>query len=820
MNDLLVRLLAHGRKLPEGTAQIALNYEGWSPGWAFFAALLLAAGAVVLYLRAPASIPLWKRICLAAVRSLLFACFLVLLTRPVLFLTIDQPVRRTLLVLLDLSQSMNLKDPRLQPDDLKRAALAAGALDPAKGIDQNPPADAKSFKGLSRLDLLRALAANGKMNLWPRLHDKANLAFFGFGKGLTDLGALGADSPDPGNAKKLPLDDGAAFFKRVEATEGATAMGDALRALLDEKRGQSISGVLLITDGANNSGIAPLQAADLAARDRVPLYVYGIGITAPLDIIVSQVTGSSTVPVKEKAVFTVKVKGLGLAGRKATLVLKADGLQVDQKEVVFTGDDQEVQVSYEPPKVGDVALDASIAPIEGESVTTNNSSGLHVRVTDEKERILIVEQAPRWDFVTLFAMMTRDRRLAPKAVILDGDSDLYTDPDTPYLPPSALPASQADLSVYQIVVIGDVNPAGLGAERMKLMADWVEKSGGSLVFLAGPKFNPSAYKGTPLEPLFPVELGADGPSDRYEAPVKLKRTPAGEVSSLLSLSDVANEDAAIWDGFPGVFWTARVGRVRPSAQALLVDPTADRANRDGAMPVIAQQNYGSGQTLYIGMQETYQWRSKVGEKYYTRIWGQIIQALNPEKDASGLGKVRLRSDRARYETGDRIVISGTILGATGPVAGSLTVQPKAVPAAGGAPAPAPVVPPPLELKLLPVPDRPGEYRGEAVARFAGRCTFAVPQDADAPVKFDVEEPNLEQSETAMNIKLLQAVAKGAGGRFLREEDLNALPDQLVSTADPSPTFQKIELVFTPWVLALMIALATLEWVVRRLSHLK
>jgi uncharacterized membrane protein len=813
MNDFLIHLLSHGRKLPEGTAQVALNYEGLSPGWAFFAALLLAAGVAALYWRPSVSLSAGKRFLLTAVRALLFACFLVLLMRPVLFLTIEQPVRRTLLVLLDVSRSMNLKDTRLQGDDLKRSALAAGALDPAKGIGQNAPADAKAFAGLSRLDLLRALAANGKMNFWPRLHEKANLAVFGFGKGLMDLGALGADSPDPDGIKKLSLDDTTAFFKRVEATEGTTAMGDALRALLDAKRGQSIAGVLLVTDGANNSGVAPLQAADLAARDRVPLYVYGVGITTPLDIIVSQISGPTTIPVKEKAIFTVKVKGLGLAGKKATLILKADGRQVDQKEVAFgDGAEQEVEVSYVPPKIGAAALEASIAPVEGEAMVTNNSANIHVRVTDEKERLLVIEQEPRWDFVTLFAMMGRDRRLAPKAIVLDGDADLSNAPDSLFLPRTALPASQDDLAVYQIVVLGDVDPARLGTERMKVLADWVEKGGGSLLFLAGPKFNPGAYKGTPLEPLFPVELTGDGKSEHYAEPVKLKRTPAGEFSPLLSLADVAGEDAAIWDGFPGVSWTARVGRPRPSAQALLVDPTADRANRDGAMPVIAQQNYGSGQTLYIGMQETYRWRSKVGEKYYTRIWGQILQSLNPEKNASGLGKVRLRSDRVRYETGDRIVISGTILDATGPISGTLTVQPTG----GATQAP----PQQIELKLLPVPDRPSEFRGEATARFAGSCTFTVPQAPDAPVTFDVEEPNLEQSETAMDAKLLQAMAKAAGGRFLREEDLNGLPDQLVSAADPAPTFQKIELVFTPWILIFMIGLATLEWVVRRLSHLK
>ncbi len=819
MSDFLIRLLTHGGKLAEGASQVSLSYEGWSPGWAFFAGLVLAVGVVVLYRFTPRAVSGWKIAAMTGLRILLCACFLALLTRPILFLTIEQPVRRTLLVLLDVSQSMNLKDPRVDPDDLKRAALAVGALDPKAGLNQNPPAETAAFKNLSRLELLTALAGNAKIDLWPRLHEKANLAFYGFGRNLSEIGSLGADSPDPALVAKLDAEESGAFFKPIAATENATAIGDSLRALLDEKRGQSIAGIFLITDGGNNSGIPLLQAAAVAAHDHVPLYVYGVGITSPLDIVVGPVSGPTTIPVKEKSIFTVKVKGLGASGRKAQLVFKANGLKVDEKEVDFHGEDeQDLSLSFEPAAIGDYDLEASIAPLEGEADITNNSADLHVRVTDEKLRILYIEQEPHWDFLMLFAMMQRDRRLAPKAALLDGDPGLETAPDSPFINPDALPSSQNDLAGYQIVVLGDVDPQRLGEERMKLLAQWVEQGGG-LILLAGPHYSPQAYHGTPLESLFPVEITTDAPAARYPAPVKLQLTPAGEISDLLSLSEVQRENDAIWDGFPGVLWTASVGQARPAAQALLVDPTPERATRDGAMPVIATQNYGSGQVVYIGTQETYTWRSHMGEKYYTQIWGQIIQALNPAKGASGQGKVMLRSDRIRYQTGDRIVISGTILDAPAePVSGLLVVQPKDDPAAAGTGAKA--APQQIELKLLPVPERAGEFRGETVARFAGACTFTVPQDPAAAVKFDVEEPKLEQSETAMNLKLLQAAAQAAGGVFLREEDLNGLPDHLVPQAAPSPTFKKIDLVFTPWILIAMLVLATLEWVLRRLSQLK
>ncbi len=45
-------------------------------------------------------------------------------------------------------------------------------------------------------------------------------------------------------------------------------------------------------------------------------------------------------------------------------------------------------------------------------------------------------------------------------------------------------------------------------------------------------------------------------SERYEEPVQLKLTPAGETSSILNLSQDPQENATIWGAFPGVRWTA------------------------------------------------------------------------------------------------------------------------------------------------------------------------------------------------------------------------------------------------------------------------
>jgi uncharacterized membrane protein len=588
--------------------------------------------------------------------------------------------------------------------------------------------------------------------------------------------------------------------------------------LLDQQRGQPVSGIFIITDGANNTGSSPLEAAAMAKQDGVPLYIYGVGVTSPQDIMVTELSGPQVSNVKEKVEMTVHIRAQSMLGKKATVQLKANGKVVDEQPVEFRADgDQELTLSYTPTDVGEINLEATIPPLPEEAVKDNNTATTKVRITDDKIRVLLVEGEPRWDYQYLLAMLQRDRRIKLKVVLIKGDDDLAADKDSVFL--DKLPDDKDALYANDVIILGDVDPGDIGETRMKLLNDWVDKMGGGLVFLAGPKFDPNAFQGTPLEPVLPVEV-QNKKSDRYEEPVLLKLTPAGETSTMLMLSQDPQENTSIWNAFPGVRWTAWVGKARPGAQIFLTDPTPTRATADGPMPVIALQNYGLGQSLYIGTDETYRWRSGKGEKYYTHIWGQVLQALSAERVIGSSALTQLKTDRPRYLAGDKVKISGRIFKTgfeplTDPeVPGTVTVKADALP---GKSPPAQQT---TELRLEAIPDRPGEYQGEMTATTAGSYSFSVVRYPSVVLKFDVTEPKVELSDIAMNEKLLRTMAEVSGGKFLREEDLNGLPELITSKSTGSVTFKKIPLVFTPYLLGLIIMVACAEWFWRRKLELK
>ena len=247
---------------PGGSTDLALGYEGISVGWAFFLLLLLAVAIWWLYRWGAPGLSRIQRGLLTGLRILLVAVFLILLVKPVILLTTNEPVRERLVVLVDASQSMEIKDVRTSNDDLNRAALAAGLIAAAADIHSATPGGIDPWRNATRAALLRALAANDKLNLWARLHEKADLEFYRFGREARKLGPMGS-----GNGEAVGTAEAEAFFKALAFTEDVTAIGDSLRQVLDDSRGQPVAGVLVMTDGANNTGTPPEEVAGMAKQN-------------------------------------------------------------------------------------------------------------------------------------------------------------------------------------------------------------------------------------------------------------------------------------------------------------------------------------------------------------------------------------------------------------------------------------------------------------------------------------------------------------------------------------------------------------------------
>jgi hypothetical protein len=837
MTQLLLKLLGAKIENAKHIASVGLQLRNLGAlGWVIFFALAFGALTWWTYWRGASRelAPARKRV-LIALRVVLFVLILFALLRPVVAFAIEGNIRRMLVMLIDNSSSMNIQDPRVTDADIKRAAIGKGVLPAAKGLAQSlDSARANELKHVARADLLKSVLRNQDLRLLPKFQQAFDLNVFGFGQNVTELtapitgaatptpapDATPAATPTPGKETKPSAAD--EWVKNYAAKAPMTAIGDAVREIVERKRGQPLAGIFLVTDGANNAGGPPMDAASLAAQEGVPLYIYGIGITSPRDIIVGNLFAPEVAFAKDELAVTVRVRGQGLKGETAKLSLKLGDETVATQDVAFTGDEEQVvPVRFTPTHPGEFDLRAEIPPRDDETIKDNNAVSQRIRVIDSKIKVLYVEQTPRWEFKHLAPILLRDRRMDAKFFLLEGDPGIAKAEGSPYL--ARFPEKKDDLFKFDLLILGDVTSKALTQDQLDSIGEFVSKFGGACVLIAGKRFNPSSYRNTVIEKMLPVDLdpftGEGTAKAGADKPVALEITPLGRTNQMFTLSPKEDENASLWKRFAPVYWANKVSRAKPAAQVFLVDPDPAKASRFGKMPVIAQQQYGLGQVLYVGTDNLWRWRKNSGDPYYEQLWGQITQRMALTHLLGGSKRTQLSVDKQKYTTGDRVTVYARLYTENfepvkdPAVRGSFVVHTKPENQPPGASEKQDVV-------LRAVPEQLGMYRGDFVAVQPGTYAFSVASDPKTVLEFTATEPKFELGETAMNEGLLKEMARVSGGAFFREEDLHKLPDMLSKKTEAVRSEVDAEIWSSWFYFALILGVATAEWILRKRWHLK
>jgi len=834
MYDFLLKLLGVPLEQVSRITDSRLRFRGdVDLIWIVCAAVLLGVMVFLMYRKAAPDLSPVKKYTLATLRTVFLFLILLLLMRPIWAFVIESTVRRELVVLVDSSTSMKIEDPRSDTDDLKRVALAKGLIDPAKGLNQTVN-QTPGLEKISRLDLVKTVLKSDKLDLMPRLAKDHNVDTFAFDVGLTAIPAASFRQSTEGQAATTAAaatqptkPSQSAWVDKLTAAGQQTAAGDALRAVVARKRGQPMAGLFMITDGANNAGSDPRAAAALAKDAHIPLYIYGVGITSPKNLTVGNIFAPEISFVKDDVPVTVRVKSQGVQNARITLkLIDAAGQEekVDEKEINFDQDSEPaVALKFTPKVKGDFNIKAVIEPADPgvtELTKDDNETSQAIKVIDSKIKVLLVDQAPRWEFKYLTALLTRDRRVDPKVVLLEGSPGLARTKNSPYL--ERFPDDKAELFKYDLIILGDVDSKVFSTAQLEAMEEFVTKFGGGLAVVAGKKNNPWTYRKTPIEKMLPVDLEAGGPivgsgpggEEANDKPIKLELTALGKRTPMLRLAADEAASERLWAKLPPVFWVAPVARAKPAAEVLLVDPSPSRATRYGKMPVVAAQQYGMGQVMYVGTDNTWRWRKNKGDEQYVTLWGQVIQRLALPHLLGASKRTQLTLDKKEYVTNEKVNLYARLYTeAYTPISQDKV---KAYVTETG-----PDDPRAREVTLRPLPDQPGMYRAEfnAPEKAAGYKLF-VELDKTTLIDLPVSEPKMEPGENALNKELLEALAKGTGGKFLREEDLYALPDQIKAEAPKVITNLEVEFWTSPLYYMLMLLVVTAEWVIRKLVQLK
>ncbi len=768
----LWRWLLGLERLSPSDAGVEFGFAHALPLWAW-ALVALAAVAVAWRSYTRLEGARWARFGLGLLRSALLVLLALLIAGPRLTRTHEIEEKDWVLVLVDRSASMNIRDAAETGGGgatVTRDALARRALDAAA------PA-------------LAELA-----------HERV-LVFMGFDAGAYELRAT----------------DG-----RVELGEAAgrrTDVGRALEQALARASARPISGVVILSDGRSAEEPTRALLRRLEA-EKVPVFSVALGNPEGVtDVAVRRADAPRSAFANDSVPVQVELSRVApqapggapartLAGVSVVeLVDLASGEVLDTQRVEWS----KVAASGEAPPTDADAPSTGAAPTEqstsvrlvsragaagkvrwgvrvrpggssdgangsgGRStpatgalpdlIESNNSAEFSVELVDRPLRVLYIDGYPRWEYRYLKNLLVREPSLS-SAVLLLSPRRKYLQEGTIIL--DSLPRSPEEWANFDVVVLGDLWPGMFTTEQLMQIKERVSLSGMGLVWIGGEGSTPAAWRTTPLADLLPFTLSAsDGVADgaggaeggglpAYDEPVVVRPTPAADRLGVLRLADTEVNGgywpAALSDprnGWSLLHWAQRIDPrlLKPTTEVLAVGVPAstitgapaasnERAAENGAgalatpaarsspSPLVLSMRYGAGRVLYIGTDEIWRWRFARGEPLTERFYIQMLRLLGRESLSRSGRPAVLEVEPARAEINAPVRVRLTLLEQSlvdaGPTSIKARVRPLTARDGGGGVADAGDS---AELTLLPrraggaVGGGPGLERGPATREF-------------------------------------------------------------------------------------------------------
>ncbi|MFQ5732511.1 MAG: hypothetical protein ACE5KM_11240 [Planctomycetaceae bacterium] len=595
-------------------------------------------------------------------------------------------------------------------------------------------------------------------------------------------------------------------------------------------------GVVLLTDGRDNVGRDMIGAAARLGQMNAPVYPIILGsVLRPTDISIGDLKYPETAFKEDNPQLKARINTPGFEGKELTVVLERVGGEPVTKTVKPTGAETDLVFDLDAAKVGRKQYKLRVDVQKNEIRDDNNVKSFAMNIVDDKVRVLLVEGEARWEFRFIDNALSRDERVDVKRVVFRqpylGILKKNFFPRRLDLPKKPDDLENSPFAEPDLVILGDVDAADLTETGWQLLERFVSEGGGTLVMLAGKEYFPLKHRSPTLDALLPVTdlrpLNVTGPqaeASPTERGFRLRLTPEGKREPMFQFEDDPGQNELTWAALPGHLW-GLLGEAKRGATvfATAMQPgqrqTLEEQRRSS---IIVHQNYGFGQVLWIGLDSTWRWRHRVGDKYHHRFWGQIGRWAATNKATAGNEFVKFGPERTDIEAGEDAVIrarwSKKIRRRFPKLKAKVQIF-KTEDKNRGRPF--------STLNLKPDGSRPLVEIARAVSLPPGNykvrlVTPGVNLGDVGPIEADLvvrDRLSVELQDLSSNRPLLASLAGKSDGKLLLPDQAHRLPDYFRNPDSKKKAGDEFE-IWDHWTLMILFfALLTFEWVVRKLSGL-
>ena len=197
-------------------------------------------------------------------------------------------------------------------------------------------------------------------------------------------------------------------FGELDYSDQLTDISALMQSVRRRYYKRNVGAVLLFSDGLYNRGYEPsLQAEKMAFP--IHTVVLGDTLTVP-DLMVKDVHYNKKVSLGSTFPLRVMVGAVDCLGQRAVLTVAVDGRQVARQELEIGSNrySKEVNFMLEADAKGVRQIEIEIGGLEGEAQRLNNVKRIFVEVQDQKFKVLCLAEAPHPDLGALKSVLNDD----------------------------------------------------------------------------------------------------------------------------------------------------------------------------------------------------------------------------------------------------------------------------------------------------------------------------------------------------------------------------------------------------------------------------
>lgn len=616
------------------------------------------------------------------------------------------------------------------------------------------------------------------------------------------------------------------FTERLNATGDlafngtGTQLGAALSRAKDELAGLPLSGLIVVSDGADTSEATLDTSITELKAENIPVFTVGVGEEKMArDIQVSRVETPRQALKGSFLVVDVVLTQTGFEGQTLPLIVESEGRVVDSQDIPMPNDGEAttVRVKFKVDEGGLRRFKFRVPEQAGEQVPQNNARENVIEVLDRRVKLLYLEGEPRFEAKFIKQALEKDPNI--QVVLLQRTAAATPSSPTKFLrlgidtPDELLegfPLKEEDLFAYSGLILGSVEASAFTLEQLRMISDFVSRRGGGLLVLGGRRsFGDGGWGGTPVAEALPIvlDVAANARAGQYFSHIAVEPARAGLAHPIAQLAATEKQSVEAWGKLPRLTSVNPIDAVKPGATVLL----KGEDDRGKDQVILSAQRYGRGKAVSFAVQDSWLWRMHASmaetdlthHNFWQRLLRWVVDGVPGHVDvASAPERVEPRepvtltaqvADKKYTDVNDARVVA-TVRSPTGVVS---------------------------EVPLSWTVKRDGEYQSKFAPTEEGNYEVRVTATKNGEslgtsvTHLRVAPSEREYFDPAMRGSLLRRLAEETDGKFFKSGDTSALTDALTLSGRGVTVVEEKDLWDMPALFLLLVIFAGSEWLYRR-----